>query len=145
MMNPPETFSTGRLILRRPVSSDAEAVFAYASDPEVMRYLSRTPSTDIAETRGFLDRCARMWESGDALVWAITLNREEVALIGMIEVRPSDHGLELGYVLNRSSWGHGYMTEAVTAVYLQAARRNILLCGGLLSYLKDPAITACGR
>ena len=36
-------------------------------------------------------------------------------------------------------------TEAVTAVYLQAARRNILLCGGLLSYLKDPAITTCGR
>lgn len=36
-------------------------------------------------------------------------------------------------------------TEAVTAVYLQAARRNVLLCGGLLSYLKDPAITTCGR
>lgn len=116
-MNPPEMFSTGRLILRRPVSSDTGAVFAYASDPEVMRYLPRTPSTDIAETRGFLDRCARMWESGDALVWAITLNGEDAELIGMVEARPSDNGLELGYVLNRSRWRYGYMTEAVPLCY----------------------------
>lgn len=36
-------------------------------------------------------------------------------------------------------------TEAVTSVYLRAASRNVRLCGGLLSYLDDPAVAACGR
>lgn len=36
-------------------------------------------------------------------------------------------------------------TEAVTTIYLRAATRNIRLCGGLLSYLDDPALATCGR
>ena len=115
MTNPLETFSTDRLILRRPVPNDAEAVFAYASDSEVMRYLPRLPSTDIAESRAFLERCERVWETHEALVWAITLN-QGMSLIGMIEGRLSAHGVELGYVLNRPWWGNGYMTEAAGPV-----------------------------
>lgn len=35
-------------------------------------------------------------------------------------------------------------TQEVEAVYLEAARRNVRLCGGLLAYLGDPAASACG-
>ena len=33
----------------------------------------------------------------------------------------------------------------VQSVYLEAARRNVRLCGGLLAFLGDPAASACGR
>ena len=35
-------------------------------------------------------------------------------------------------------------TREVEAVYLEAARRNVRLCGGLLAYLGDPAASTCG-
>lgn len=79
-----------------------------------MRYLPRLPTSDPADTAAFLERCERVWESGEAYVWAITL--PDGLLIGMIEARPSKHGVELGYVLLRTVWGNGYMTEAVRAV-----------------------------
>jgi RimJ/RimL family protein N-acetyltransferase len=40
-MKAPETLQTARLLIRRPVSTDAEAIFRrYASDPVVTCYLS---------------------------------------------------------------------------------------------------------
>ena len=41
--------------------------------------------------------------------------------------------------LRSSPW-----TRKVEIVYLEAARRNVRLCGGLLAYLGDPAASACG-
>ena len=41
--------------------------------------------------------------------------------------------------LRSSPW-----TREVEIVYLEAARRNVRLCGGLLAYLGDPAASACG-
>jgi len=41
--------------------------------------------------------------------------------------------------LRSSPW-----TQEVQAVYLEAARRNVRLCGGLLAYLGDPAASTCG-
>jgi hypothetical protein len=35
-------------------------------------------------------------------------------------------------------------TREVEAVYLEAARRNVRLCGGLLAYLGEPAASTCG-
>jgi len=73
--------------------------------------------------------------------WSVT----QLALVtGPAQMHPA-HALSItqlqrSYQQRPTAW-----TEAVTAVYLQAARRNIRLCGGLLSYLKDPAITTCGR
>lgn len=36
--------------------------------------------------------------------------------MGMITARVDDHKWELGYVLSRSNWGKGFMTEAVKGV-----------------------------
>lgn len=73
--------------------------------------------------------------------WSVT----QLALIsGPISARPVQvltiTQLQRSHQQRPTAW-----TEAVTAVYLRAARRNIRLCGGLLSYLNDPAITTCGR
>lgn len=114
MVQPPEIL-TERLRLRRPRLDDAAEVFVYQSDPEVTRYLTFPTATDVSQAEEFLRRCDRVWEAGDAFPMAVTLRGND-HLIGMVEPRPTDHGVELGYVLQRSSWGHGFMTEAVRGV-----------------------------
>ena len=114
----PERFETERLVLRRPVMADAQAMFEkYSCDPEVTRYLLFRPHTHISETRLFIRRCFGVWRRGTAFPWVITLRTGE--LIGALEMRPesgTSHRVEVGYVLSREHWGHGYMPEALRAV-----------------------------
>jgi len=108
--------TTARLELRPPTLEDAQAVFSeYAQDREVTRYLTWRPHSDLDETRRFLETCVDGWASGSVFTWVITLTGSR-NLIGMVACRPQGHKADLGYVLARSSWGNGYMTEAVSAV-----------------------------
>ncbi len=112
----PPAFVTERLTLRRPALSDAEAIFRnYAQDPEVTRYLLWRPHGGVAETESFLRESMERWEEGTEFAWVIT-PRESDEAIGMIAVRPDEFKAELGYVLARSHWGKGLMTEAGMAV-----------------------------
>jgi ribosomal-protein-alanine N-acetyltransferase len=113
-MNPPQRIETDRLLLRKPNSGDVDAVFDYASDPVVTRFLTFGPYADVSEVV-FIERCDQLWADASAFPWAITVRGSD-ELLGTIEARPTDHGVELGYVLRRSAWGNGYMTEAVEAV-----------------------------
>jgi RimJ/RimL family protein N-acetyltransferase len=115
-LRPPGVIATARLRLRRPVAADAPAIFAaWARDPEVTRYLTWRPHRSLAATRDFLKVSAAAWREGRTFAWAITL-KEAGRPVGMIELRPAGHRVELGYCLGRAWWGRGLMTEAVRAV-----------------------------
>lgn len=114
-MKATERLETDRLLLRKPVTDDTEALHAYASDPEVKLHLPRQASNDINETISFIEWCIQAWKSGEAFPWVIEV-KESGEVVGMVEARASKNGVELGYVLNRSAWGNGYMTEAVACV-----------------------------
>ena len=113
MIAPPETLETTRLLLRRPSSGDARAVFErWAQDPAVSRFLSWSPDKSIEETRDFLAQCEVWWRSRKEFVWLI----EETAsatLIGSIAARPGVHGVNLGYLLAQDAWGRGFMVEVL--------------------------------
>jgi [ribosomal protein S5]-alanine N-acetyltransferase len=117
MPRPPETFTTERLTARPPRAEDAEAVFAaYASDPEVTRYLSWRCYTDLEPLRSFLLTAAVTWETGVGhYAWLLCLRGSDVP-IGSIGVTLDIHGAMLGYVLGRAHWNRGLMTEAVRYV-----------------------------
>ena len=106
---------TERLSMRPAQVGDAEGVFAYASDPEVSRYLPWAPHATISDTEQFLRRCERDWKQGNSFPWVIVL-RETDAVVGMIEANLTGHRASLGYVLARSVWGRGIATEAARAV-----------------------------
>lgn len=113
---PPERLHTQRLLLRRPRPGDAEEIFcAYAQDREALRYLTWTPHASVEETRAWLQRAREDWEAGRAFRWVITRPGEDRAM-GMVELRPEGHRVELGYVLARRYWNRGYMTEVVQTV-----------------------------
>jgi RimJ/RimL family protein N-acetyltransferase len=111
----PEVFATERLVMRRPLPSDAADIHEYARDPEVTRYLEWRTHTDIRQSVEFLQTCAPRWESGETFCWVITVKTESQA-DGAIACRVRGHAVDFGYVLNRKHWGQGYATEAARAV-----------------------------
>ncbi len=123
LVRPPETFETQRLILRPPVLTDADAIFArYGQDPEVSRYMPWRPHADTGDTQAFLSSCLERWGTGSGFPWAL-IRKEDHHLIGMIELGIGGHRADIGYVLARAYWGQGYMTEAVRVVVDWALRQ----------------------
>ena len=112
------TLETDRLILRKMTPNDAEAVFAYASDPEVTRYVSWETHRSIEDSRTFLDFATSKYESGGEPEWGIVYKGDHrfVGTCGIVSWEPYHARAELGYALSRDYWGRGLMAEAVGAM-----------------------------
>jgi RimJ/RimL family protein N-acetyltransferase len=113
MLKPPEIIHTDRLTLRPPTMEDAQTLFeAYTQDPEVTRYLAWKPHESVDETSDWLEKRVAAWAAdGPAFVWLLTRKPED-APIGAIDLELSPPRAQLGFVLAKTHWGRGYMTEA---------------------------------
>ena len=111
----PETFDLDRLRLRRPKLTDADALLAIGSDPEVARFANWPVSTSMESLLGRLRQRATDWESGAEYYWVITLADDDRA-IGAIASCVDKDAAEFGYHLDRHYWGNGYATEAARAI-----------------------------
>ncbi|HEY8538510.1 MAG TPA: GNAT family N-acetyltransferase [Steroidobacteraceae bacterium] len=121
-----ERICTQRLVLRRPVMADAEAIFIrYASDREVTRYLAWPRHRSVEDTREFLefsDACWEQWGTGPYLIELRSTGR----LLGSTGIALENARFATtGYVLARDAWGQGYATEALQAMVALAAQRGI--------------------
>ena len=109
----PDLIETERLRLRQPRVTDAEIIFdSYATDPEVCRYMIWQAHESVDITRRFIGECIASWRAGDRLPY-VMVEKSSRTLLGMLEARSQGHSVEIGYVLARSHWGKGFMTEAV--------------------------------
>lgn len=110
------TIKTSRLVLRPIVESDLDAIFEYASNPNVGPNAGWEPHKTKDETRELMQMLFLNQES----VWGITLLGEDKVLgtLGLLEdpKRQYDRVRMLGYSLDEGYWGKGYMTEACQAV-----------------------------
>lgn len=115
--NLPE-LETPRLRLRKLVPSDAEDLFAYAADPEVVRYTSWEPHRSIENSHAFLVSVIAAYEAGDVANWGIEHRAERrlIGTCGYIWWNISNASAEIGYALSRAYWNQGLMTEAAQAV-----------------------------
>ena len=105
---------TERLVIRQLRVDDADALHAMYSDVEANIYGTHPATTSIEETREqMVERVADTSWRG----WAITLKGSDTA-IGNVASYEKRQGrvTEIGYMLSRSHWGHGYATEAVAAM-----------------------------
>jgi len=113
----PAELLTARLRLRKPTLADANPLFrAYATDEEVVRFLIWTPHRSVTDTRDYLKHCLGEWSTGNSFPYVIESLDSQSGPIGMIDLRKRPHGMDFGYVLARSHWGQGFMSEALTAV-----------------------------
>ncbi len=117
MIRLPATLPLSGLTLRRPQLEDAPALFSWASDPEVTRYLSFPPHPSLEESLAVLRRWVRSWAELEGrlapcrpLAYLIEV---EGKAAGSLSVQAERYGLELGYALARPYWGRGIMPRAV--------------------------------
>jgi ribosomal-protein-alanine N-acetyltransferase len=112
------TLVTDRLILRKMTPNDAEAVFAYASDPEVTRYVVWETHRSIEDSKALLDLVTSKYESGGEPEWGIVYKGDHrfVGTCGIVSWEPYHARAELGYALSRDYWGRGFVAEAVRAM-----------------------------
>ena len=106
---------TPRLRLRRPLVSDAVAVFDYACDPEVVHYMDWPRSETIDSVTAYLEASGSAWQSGEEWYWVVTLLDADCA-IGGAALRFRGDSADFGYVLGRRYWRRGFGTEIASAI-----------------------------
>jgi len=109
-----------RLRLRPLLSSDADALLRYQSDPEVARYLP-WPVRDshaVAEALSLAVTRTRFEQEGDYLALAIELfaTGEVIGQVNAMNRSAVHQQAEVGYVLNPAFGGLGYATEATSTL-----------------------------
>jgi RimJ/RimL family protein N-acetyltransferase len=110
---------TPRLRLREFEEDDWRATWPYESDPEVVRYQSggiRTPEESLKHVQ---DSMATALESPRSIFDLAVVLREGGRLIGRCGLKVVDAEQREGalwYVLDRTLWGKGYISEASEAM-----------------------------
>lgn len=114
MLPAPTLLRTRRLLLRASTLADAENVFAYASDPEVTRYMGWPRHRELAQTHAFLALTQRAWELHGVSTYLIELDGRVIGSTGL-EVKAPGSAVT-GYILRSEVWGRGFATEACRAM-----------------------------
>ena len=109
--DPIPRLETPRLVLRGWRQADIESYAPMLADREVMRFLGGPVDREEAWLR--MAQHAGHWSLRGYGNWAIE-RRADGALIGRAGLWEPEGwlGLEVGWMLGREAWGHGYATEA---------------------------------
>lgn len=119
----PETFpevfpkiETARLVLRQPMSSDEDMIYALYRDPEVVHGRA-TPIETRAEAEHLLRTYMDDFTNHERILWTIT-EKTTLAPIGTVSYEAFDApGLgQIGYDLLPTRRGSGYVHEALEPV-----------------------------
>jgi RimJ/RimL family protein N-acetyltransferase len=105
--------------LRPAVAEDAGALAARRSDPEVAELQSWEAPYPIERARDLISEIVRRPDPEHDEWWMLTVVRtEDSAILGDIVFKLGWGGrsAEVGYALAREAWGHGYATEAFSAL-----------------------------
>ena len=110
------TLETERLTLRPFREADATALHELSQDPDVMRYVGDRRMPTLQEVWRAIAGWLGHWALRGYGQWAIE-ERTSGRFIGRAGIiNPVDWpGAEVGYLLGRAWWGHGYATEAAQA------------------------------
>lgn len=109
---------TPDVYIRMVEKTDNEAIFEYASDPDVSKYHSWDPHQSLQDTHGFLSRYSEFLKKLQKLEFGIIL-KEKDTFIGMCGFHDFsfDHSrCEIRYVLSAKYRERDLLTESVSAL-----------------------------
>ena len=121
---------TERLIIRTVTVDDADAIFAWASDPDVNKYMIYPLHKDTEVTRQWLE--SRDVDGSDEFDLGFEL-KETGELIGMggVYYHEDIDIWNIGYNLRKDYWGQGLVPEAMKAIieYVDKEKGIRAICG----------------
>jgi len=113
------TLETARLQLRELVKTDAPALFAIHSNPELMRWFGSEPLIDLAAAHELIKLFAS-WRTlaNPGTRWAIQIKgqSELCGTCGLFSWNRNWRRCVIGYELAAQAQGQGLMREALTAI-----------------------------
>jgi RimJ/RimL family protein N-acetyltransferase len=110
------TLETERLLLRPFANADHDAYAVICADPEVMRYLGTGVTLNRMESWRSMAGILGHWKLLGYGMFAVEnkVTGELMGRAGFLDP-PGWPGFEVGWVLGRAHWGHGYAFEAAVA------------------------------
>ncbi len=115
-----QRIETDRLILRRYVIEDADAMYKnWASDSEVTKFLTWQPHSSVEVSRGIIENWLKEYSDEKYYQWAIVLKdngNEPIGDISVVHMKEDISMVHIGYCLGRAWWRRGIMSEALKAV-----------------------------
>ncbi|OUP82166.1 GNAT family N-acetyltransferase [Lachnoclostridium sp. An169] len=114
-----QRLETERLVLRRFVNEDAEAMYKnWAADEDVTKYLTWPPHSSQEVSQRVIEEWVKEYDSESYYQWTIVL-KEKGEPIGSIAVVHMDEDVSMariGYCIGKSWWHKGITSEALKAV-----------------------------
>lgn len=111
-----KTLKTARLILRQFVKEDYKDMFKWASNPEVVKYLSYQPHKNLEETKEILNCWIKSYSKPNEYNWAIEFNGRCIGNISTVLQDDECYSCHLGWQIDVDCWNKGIMTEAARTV-----------------------------
>ncbi|WVE34662.1 GNAT family N-acetyltransferase [Priestia megaterium] len=109
---------TPRTTLREITEVDADTIFDCFSQKEVIRYYGQEKLTTFQEALHLIDIFAENYRNRKGLRWGIERldTGELMGTVGFNQWNQKHKRAEIGYELHPKHWGHGYASEAASAV-----------------------------
>ena len=121
---------TTNYLLRPIVNSDVKSIYALHSDNEVNRYLPYETWQSWDDAKRWYDRVLERRAIGEAAQFVI-LRKQQSTLVGTaiaFDYVADSNSIEIGYVLARTAWRQGVMSEVLTTL-LPALADHLSLSG----------------
>ena len=106
---------TDRLLIRPVNVNDAEAIYKWASDPDVTKYMIYSTHPNVEHTRQWLESFDINDEDSYDLGFVDKQTGELVGMGGIV-YRKEDDNWVIGYNLRKDHWGRGLVPEALNAI-----------------------------
>jgi RimJ/RimL family protein N-acetyltransferase len=125
-----EPLRTPRLVIRAMTPADVDAIHAYQSDPEVVRYEPFEPRSRDEVVAKVAKFSQALTLSGEGDFWQLAIERADTpGVIGDLYFCLKGPAGEIGWSLHRDHHGRGYMTEAAGALlglaFAELARHRV--------------------
>lgn len=114
----PPVIESARLVVRRVDPADLPDLLHTNRDAEVTRFLPYAAWQSAADGQAWFERMAGIQATGTAHQFVV-VHKGSGEVIGTCLLFRHDAAsarAELGYVLGRAHWGHGFMAEALEAL-----------------------------
>lgn len=109
---------TNRLILREVAMDDADDMYTYLSDNDVVKPMGLEPFETVEDAADEIEWYQSIYEKGTGIRWGITLKDEGkvIGSCGFLNRQPKHYRAEIGYELSQAHWGKGIASEVLEAV-----------------------------